>query len=63
MNLIRRKRYQLARQCVAWSLLHDGPGLTAIHPSVYNMMVGGQPTGFEIDDVTDYDVFTYISQV
>jgi len=37
---IQEKKYYAAGQYVAWSLLHGGPGFSALAPELYWMMVG-----------------------
>ena len=58
-------KYYTGGKLIAWSLLHGGPGIKALHPSLYQLMCGQAPDleGFDISILPDKCVQDKLQQV
>ena len=67
IKLLEVARYRLAGRMVAWSILHDGPGIACLHPALWAMMTKASltsiPNNIDIQDVTDEDVCNHLKRV
>ncbi|XP_060595302.1 G2/M phase-specific E3 ubiquitin-protein ligase-like [Ruditapes philippinarum] len=57
------EEYFFAGKCLAWSILHGGPGLSALNPSMYNYIVGDNISTPSVEDVTDLDARSNIDKL
>ena len=59
------QQYKLAGSLVAMSVLHDGPGMSFIHPTVYDLMTNLDVSleNFNIDLIPDEECRTAVKEV
>jgi len=64
-SALEQNRFYTCGKLIAWSLIHGGPGIKALHPALYLMMCGqeGQLDRFDFHDLPDDEVQLKLQQV
>ena len=44
LSLLRERKYFLAGQMIAWSIIHGGPGVSSLSPTVFALMLSSEAT-------------------
>ncbi|XP_076866557.1 uncharacterized protein LOC143517694 isoform X2 [Brachyhypopomus gauderio] len=62
---LQKGKYYTGGKLIAWSLLHGGPSIKALHPSLYQLMCGQAPDleGFDIASLPDNSVQDKLQQI
>ncbi|XP_062306776.1 uncharacterized protein LOC134011248 isoform X2 [Osmerus eperlanus] len=62
---LEERRYFAAGALVGWSLCHGGPGLRCLHPALYQLMCGHNPSleDFDWREVADADIQVQLQQL
>ena len=65
LKLLKENKYWLAGRLVGMSLIHDGPGLGCLHPTVYQLMCGlpCNVYDFDVTLITDHDFVETVQRV
>jgi hypothetical protein len=65
LKLLEENKYWLAGRLVGMSLIHDGPGLGCLHPTVYQLVCGlpCDVYDFDVTLITDHDFVETVQQV
>ncbi|XP_061175742.1 G2/M phase-specific E3 ubiquitin-protein ligase-like [Saccostrea echinata] len=54
--LLEKEMFFKAGRLVVWSILHGGPGIPYLNPTVYQLLIEPKDVVYSIDDVKDLDV-------
>ncbi|XP_048035991.1 G2/M phase-specific E3 ubiquitin-protein ligase-like [Megalobrama amblycephala] len=64
-SALEQNRFYTCGKLIAWSLIHGGPGIKALHPTLYLLMCGqeGQLDRFDFQDLPDDEVQLKLQQI
>ena len=64
LGLLRERKYMLAGKLVSWSIIHGGPGLSNLHPNIFELMLSADADiSTEINIIEDIESRANIEKV